>query len=137
MIRQTKTDAPPQLAGGGGLSWLAGLPEWLRSNLFRQSSSGRPTWRHILAGVLFIIGGAALAAIGGLFSIILAQILSGSVVGMHHLESVVGVAPLVAIPHIYIEAEKRARHRIRDRMILLGVLAAIVIACVTIYRFLF
>ena len=60
MIRQTKTDAPPQLAGGG-LSWLAGLPEWLRSNLFRQSSSGRPTWRHILAGVLFIIGGAAVS----------------------------------------------------------------------------
>ena len=38
MTWQTKADAPSPLAGGGGLSWLSGLPEWLRSNLFRQSS---------------------------------------------------------------------------------------------------
>jgi hypothetical protein len=60
MIRQTKTDTSAPLAGAG-LSRLSGLPEWLRSNLFRQSSSGRPTWRHISAGVLFVIAGAAVS----------------------------------------------------------------------------
>jgi hypothetical protein len=59
MIRQTKTDAPAPLSGGGSLSRLSGLPEWLRSNLFLRSSGGRPTWRHVLAGVLFVIAGAA------------------------------------------------------------------------------
>ncbi len=60
MIRQTKTDTSAPLAGAG-LSRLSGLPEWLRSNLFRQSSSGCPTWRHISAGVLFVIAGAAVS----------------------------------------------------------------------------
>jgi len=61
MTWQTKADAPLPLAGGGGLSWLSGLPEWLRSNLFRQSSGARLTWRRVLAGVLFVIAGAAVS----------------------------------------------------------------------------
>ncbi len=61
MTWQTKTDALSPLAGGGSLSRLSGLPEWLRSNLFRQSSGARLTWRHVLAGVLFVIAGAAVS----------------------------------------------------------------------------
>ena len=60
MTWQTKPGALP-LAGGGSLSWLSGLPEWLRSNLFRQSSDGRLTWRRVLAGALFVIAGAAVS----------------------------------------------------------------------------
>jgi hypothetical protein len=60
MTWQTKAGALP-LAGGGSLSRLSGLPEWLRSNLFRQSSGARLTWRHVLAGVLFVIAGAAVS----------------------------------------------------------------------------
>jgi hypothetical protein len=59
MTWQTKTGALAPLAGWSGLSLLPGLPEWLRSNLFRQSSGGRLTWRHVLGGVLFVIAGAA------------------------------------------------------------------------------
>ena len=58
MTWQTKADAPSPLAGGG-LSRLSGLPEWLRSNVFRPPSPARLTWRRILAGVLFIVAGAA------------------------------------------------------------------------------
>ncbi len=61
MTWQTKADAPSPLAGGGALSWLSGLPEWLRSNLFRQSSGARLTWRRVLAGVLFVVAGAAVS----------------------------------------------------------------------------
>ena len=60
MTWQTKADAPSPLAGGR-LSRLSGLPEWLRSNLFRQSSGARLTWRRVLAGVLFVIAGAAVS----------------------------------------------------------------------------
>jgi energy-converting hydrogenase Eha subunit E len=59
MTWQTKTDPLAPLGGVGALSRLSGLPEWLRSNLFRQSSGGRPTWRSVLAGVLFAIAAAA------------------------------------------------------------------------------
>jgi hypothetical protein len=59
MTWQTRTDALAPLAGHGVLSWLSGLPEWLRSNLFRQSSGKRLTWRHVLGGVLFVVAGAA------------------------------------------------------------------------------
>jgi hypothetical protein len=61
MTWQTRTDALAPIAGRGSLSWFSGLPEWLRSNLFRQSSGGRLTWRHVLAGVLFVIVGAAVS----------------------------------------------------------------------------
>ena len=49
------------MRGGGSLSRLSGLPEWLRSNLFRQSPGGRLTWRQVLAGVLFVVAGAAVS----------------------------------------------------------------------------
>jgi hypothetical protein len=61
MTWQTKADAPSPLAGGGVLSRLSGLPEWLRSNLFPQSSGAPLTWRRVLAGVLFVIAGAAVS----------------------------------------------------------------------------
>jgi hypothetical protein len=59
MTWQTKADALAPLAGRGALSWLSGLPEWLRSNLFRQSPGRRLTWKHVLAGFLFVVAGAA------------------------------------------------------------------------------
>ena len=59
MAWPTKTDSPSPLSGGGGLSRLSGLPEWLRSALFLPSSGGRLNWRHIVAGVLFVAAGAA------------------------------------------------------------------------------
>ena len=61
MTWQTKTDALAPHAGGVSLSRLSGLPEWLRSNLFPQADRGRLTWRHILAGVLFVAAGAAVS----------------------------------------------------------------------------
>jgi hypothetical protein len=61
MTWQTKTDALAPHAGGVSLSRLSGLPEWLRSNLFLQADRGRLTWRHILAGVLFVAAGAAVS----------------------------------------------------------------------------
>jgi hypothetical protein len=60
MTWQTKADAPSPPARGGRLSRLSGLPEWLRMNLFRQSAA-RLTWRRVLAGVLFVVAGAAVS----------------------------------------------------------------------------
>jgi hypothetical protein len=61
MTWQTKTDALTPPAGGVSLSRLSGLPAWLRSNLFMQSDRGRLTWRQVLAGVLFVVAGAAVS----------------------------------------------------------------------------
>jgi hypothetical protein len=61
MTWQTKTDALTPPAGGVGLSRLSGLPGWLRSNLFVQADRGRLTWRRVLAGVLFVVAGAAVS----------------------------------------------------------------------------
>ena len=59
MTWQTRTDALTPPAGGVTLSRLSGLPAWLRSNLFLQTDGGRLTWRRVLAGVLFVVAGAA------------------------------------------------------------------------------
>jgi hypothetical protein len=61
MTWQTKTDALTPPAGGVSLSRLSGLSAWLRSNLFLQSDRGRPTWRQVLAGILFVVAGAAVS----------------------------------------------------------------------------
>jgi hypothetical protein len=58
MTWQTKTDALTPPAGGVGLS---GLPGWLRSNLFMRTDRARPTWRQVVAGVLFVAAGAAVS----------------------------------------------------------------------------
>ena len=58
MTSQTSTGALAPLAGRGSLSLILGLPEWLRSALFRQSSSGRLGWRRVLAGAAFVVAGA-------------------------------------------------------------------------------
>ena len=60
MSSQTKAGVLP-LVGSRGLSvlsLLSRLSSWLRSALFAQSSEGL-TWRKFLAGVLFVIAGAA------------------------------------------------------------------------------
>ena len=61
MTWQTRTDALTPPAGGVSLSRLSGLPAWLRSNLFLQTDGGRLTWRRVLAGVLFVVAGAAVS----------------------------------------------------------------------------
>jgi len=58
MTWQTKTDALTPPAGGVSLS---GLPGWLRSNLFMRTDRARPTWRQVVAGVLFVAAGAAVS----------------------------------------------------------------------------
>ena len=60
MTGQTKADAPVPLADGRRLPRLSGLPGWLRSTLF-PPVSGRLSWRKVLAGVLFIVAGAAVS----------------------------------------------------------------------------
>jgi polysaccharide biosynthesis transport protein len=58
---------------------------------------------------LFVIGGLALGLIAGLASVIIAQAVSQSIVGPHHLELLLGgVAPLVTIPHLSLSSEKKA-----------------------------
>ena len=57
-----RADTLPPAAAAGGigyLSRLAGLSQWLRSALFRQSSAGRPGWRKVAVAVIFVAAGAA------------------------------------------------------------------------------
>jgi len=61
MTSQTSTGALSPLVGRGSLSRILGLPEWLRSALFLQSSGGRLGWRRVLAGAAFVVAGTAVS----------------------------------------------------------------------------
>jgi hypothetical protein len=58
MTSQTKGGALP-LVAGRGLSVLSRVSGWLRSTLFLQPPDSRLGWRKVLAGVLFVVAGAA------------------------------------------------------------------------------
>ena len=63
---------------------------------------------------ILMLGGLILALLGGLAAVVIAQILSGSIVGAHHLETITGFAPLMAIPQILTTEEHKHsfRHRV-------------------------
>jgi uncharacterized protein involved in exopolysaccharide biosynthesis len=65
--------------------------------------------------ILLIVCGLFLSFLGGIFCVTIAQILSSSVIGIRHLEALVGVAPLVAIPHIFTKYERQRswQHKIQ------------------------
>lgn len=68
--------------------------------------------------ILLFMAGAFLSFVGSFASIVLFQVLSQSVVGPHHLESIVGVAPLVAVPHIYTTEERRRSWQTRTHLLI-------------------
>jgi uncharacterized protein involved in exopolysaccharide biosynthesis len=62
--------------------------------------------------LLLLIGGFVFALAGGMGSVITVQTLNQGVLGARHLTALVGVPPLVTIPHIYTENEtSRSMHR--------------------------
>jgi hypothetical protein len=66
----------------------------------------------LLAGLLF-------ALIAGCGSVYAKQLLSQSIMGSNHVQSITGVAPLITIPHLYTLEEKIKRRRIIRRIIFL------------------
>jgi len=63
---------------------------------------------------IFVFAGFVFALISATGSVIIYQILSSSVMGAHHLENIVGVAPLATIPRIWTLEEKiKARQRVK------------------------
>ncbi len=61
---------------------------------------------------IFILAGFVFAGMCATGSIILYQLISRRVMGPHHLESLVGVAPLVIIPRIWTKEEKIKARRV-------------------------
>jgi len=80
--------------------------------------------------IVFILGGFVLSLLGGAGAVFGTQLLSQCVVGPTHLESIVGAAPLVVIPHFTTEAEKTRLTRQQINAALLSVAALIVGAIV-------
>lgn len=56
--------------------------------------------------LLFILGGFILSVLGGLGVVIVTEFMTQTVYGAKHLTSLVGVMPLVVIPHIYSESQR-------------------------------
>jgi polysaccharide biosynthesis transport protein len=67
--------------------------------------------------LLIILAGFVLSIIGGFGSVILTQALSRSVLGSRHLTALVGVPPLVTIPHIYTRSETKRERRRKSLMV--------------------
>ena len=62
---------------------------------------------------LLLLAGLFIALIGGITAVVIAQSVSQTVLGSQHLASLVGVPPLVTVPHIYTLNEKnRPPHRV-------------------------
>jgi len=57
-------------------------------------------------GILLFLAGLFVSIIGGFTSVVVAQMFNQSIIGAKQLTSLVGVAPLVTIPHIYTAEEK-------------------------------
>lgn len=72
---------------------------------------------------LILAIGLVLSFIGGMGSVAMAQALGQGVMGAHHLESLVGVAPLVIVPHIFNREEIRENKRLLKRN--LGIVAGV------------
>jgi uncharacterized protein involved in exopolysaccharide biosynthesis len=65
-----------------------------------------PAHTHPRSSVLFIAG-FIFSIIGGLGVVVLIQIIKPTIIGARQLTALVGVAPLVVIPHIYTQSEKK------------------------------
>ncbi len=67
--------------------------------------------------------GVFLALIAGFSSVTGLQILSQTVIGRHHLESLIGVAPLVTVPRLATLDEKIKMRRLIMRLAMMAPLA--------------
>jgi hypothetical protein len=56
---------------------------------------------------LLFLGGLVFAVLGGLASVVIAFAMNKSIFGPRQLADLVGTGPLVIVPHIYTEAERR------------------------------
>ncbi|HOO82199.1 MAG TPA: hypothetical protein PK513_06830 [Alphaproteobacteria bacterium] len=75
---------------------------------------------------LILAGGFVFALMAGLGSIIGLQILSQTVIGPHHLESLIGSSPLITVPHLFSLEEKiKARRLIIKLLVVAPFVAAV------------
>ena len=77
---------------------------------------------------LFVIAGLVFAGMCATGSVLLYQIINLRIMGPHHLERVVGAAPLVTIPRIWTIEEKIRRRRLYKSAVFLALVAIIAIA---------
>jgi len=73
--------------------------------------------------LLLFLAGIMLSLMGGVGSVAVSQMVSQSLLGEHHLESLVGVAPLITIPHIYTADEKSQTHYRKSQTLLRKLIA--------------
>jgi uncharacterized protein involved in exopolysaccharide biosynthesis len=67
--------------------------------------------------LLLILSGLFLSLLGGLGAAIGMQVINQSIVGSPHLTALVGVPPLVSIPHIYTYNETSRIHRLKPYIV--------------------
>jgi len=80
-----------------------------------------------------IIAGIFVAFMGGIGSVIAVQAINQSIIGAPHLAALVGVAPLVTIPHIYTKNETSRSRRLRPYFV--SVLIFVLIAMLIMFHF--
>lgn len=81
------------------------------------------------ARILFIVGGLFLSFATATMVVGARQLINPSVIGARHLESIVGAAPLITIPHIVPDREKRRFTRSHKRLAIM-VVGALVVALI-------
>lgn len=68
----------------------------------------------------FLLAGFVLAFVSGFAVVVGAQFMTQSVVGARHLESLIGVPPLVVVPHIVTRKEQNSVTRRKAQLVALG-----------------
>ncbi len=79
--------------------------------------------------LLIVAAGFFLSLMAGLGSVVAAQLISQSVVGPRHLAALVGVSPLVTIPHIY-TLQERSESNKRNRYIIIASVLLFILAVI-------
>jgi len=82
---------------------------------------------------VFVFAGFVLSLLGGASVVLGLQLLSQSVVGAAHLQTLVGTAPLIVIPHFVTEGERTRVTRQQITLLLLGIGAVIICAVLFSY----
>lgn len=80
---------------------------------------------------LIFFGGVLFAMIAGCGSVLARQLLTQSIMGPSHLQSLTGVAPLITIPHLYTLEGKIRRRRTMQRVI--GLAAALLLVMAALF----
>lgn len=86
--------------------------------------------------MLIMLGGCIIAFLGGVSSVFVAQTMTQCIIGARSLTNIIGIEPMVVIPHILTSDETTKSQNIRMRMNTAFMIALVITAIMVVYALL-